>query len=163
MDVIRAVAFAFKLASKPFRVTCGLLGALSYDFIDQFEKLPANESDILKNPDYELYFADNIFLMDHSTGNGHIVVNVLVTDGDRQEIISDAQKTLNSYFQASAMDVPEARKFEGSLPPAATDTEQAAYEQMVATAKHHIREGDIFQGVLSRTITEPCPDEPLDV
>ena len=34
---------------------------------------------------------------------------------------------------------------------------------MVATAKDHILEGDIFQGVLSRTITEPCPDEPLDV
>lgn len=163
MDVIRAVAFAFKLASKPFRVTCGLFGALSYDFIDQFEKLPANESDILKNPDYELYFADNIFLMDHSTGRGHIVVNVLVTDGDRQEIISDAQKALNRYFQASALDVPKPRKFEGKLPAASTDTEQAAYEQMVATAKDHIIEGDIFQAVLSRTITEPCPDEPLDV
>ncbi|MCK5473142.1 MAG: hypothetical protein KAI59_03855, partial [Planctomycetes bacterium] len=37
MDVLRAVAFAFSLASKPFRVTCGLLGAISYDFIDQFE------------------------------------------------------------------------------------------------------------------------------
>ncbi|UCF15315.1 MAG: hypothetical protein JSW59_18065, partial [Phycisphaerales bacterium] len=64
MDVLRAVAFAFKLASKPFRVTCGLLGALSYDFIDQFEKLPRSEGDLLGNPDYELYFADNIFLMD---------------------------------------------------------------------------------------------------
>jgi len=47
MDVLRAVAFAFSLASKPFRVTCGLLGALSYDFIDQFEKLPSNEVDLL--------------------------------------------------------------------------------------------------------------------
>ena len=27
MDVLRAVAFSFSLASKPFRVTCGLLGA----------------------------------------------------------------------------------------------------------------------------------------
>ncbi|MBW8017187.1 MAG: anthranilate synthase component 1 [Planctomycetes bacterium] len=163
MDVIRAVAFAFKLASKPFRVTCGLLGALSYDFIDQFEKLPANESDVLKNPDYELYFADNIFIMDHSTGSGHIVVNVLITDGDRQEIIADAEKALERYFQALALDAPEARKFEGALPAASTDTQQAAYEQMVAVAKEHIIEGDIFQGVLSRTITEPCPDEPLDV
>lgn len=163
MDVIRVVAFAFKLASKPFRVTCGLLGALSYDFIDQFEKLPANESDILKNPDYELYFADNIFLMDHATGRGHIVVNVLVTDDDRQEIIADAQKSLNRYFQASSLDVPQPREFEGQLAPASTDTDQAAYEQMVATAKDHIIEGDIFQGVLSRTITEPCPYEPLDV
>ena len=43
MDVLRAVAFAFELASRPFRVTCGLLGAISYDFIDQFEKLPAEQ------------------------------------------------------------------------------------------------------------------------
>ncbi|MHC4187512.1 MAG: hypothetical protein ACYSRQ_04890, partial [Planctomycetota bacterium] len=49
MDVLRAVAFAFQLASKPFRVTCGLLGALSYDFIDQFEKLPPNNDDLLNN------------------------------------------------------------------------------------------------------------------
>jgi anthranilate synthase component 1 len=34
---------------------------------------------------------------------------------------------------------------------------------MVQTAKKHILDGDIFQVVLSRTITEPCPDEPLDV
>ncbi len=29
MDVLRAVSSAFSLASKPFRITCGLLGALS--------------------------------------------------------------------------------------------------------------------------------------
>jgi anthranilate synthase component 1 len=34
---------------------------------------------------------------------------------------------------------------------------------MVNAAKQHIIDGDIFQVVLSRTITEPCPDEPLDV
>src|SRR5512146_835515 len=49
MDVLRAVAFAFRLASKPFRVTCGLFGALSYDFVDQFEKLPASAQDLLGN------------------------------------------------------------------------------------------------------------------
>ena len=34
---------------------------------------------------------------------------------------------------------------------------------MVNTAKQHIIDGDVFQVVLSRTITEPCPAEPLDV
>jgi anthranilate synthase component 1 len=34
---------------------------------------------------------------------------------------------------------------------------------MVDTAKKHIIEGDIFQVVLSRTITQHCPEEPLDV
>lgn len=163
MDVLRAVGFAFELASKPFRVTCGLLGALSYDFIDQFEKLPKNKNDVLANPDYELYFADNIFLMDHKQNQGHIVVNVLVTDGDREEIIAEARQCFDYYFKMAQAPLPQPVTFTGQLPPAGTDTEQPEFEDIVKTAKQHIVEGDVFQVVLSRTITEPCPDEPLDV
>ena len=163
MDVLRAVSTAFKLARKPFRVTCGLLGALSYDFIDQFEKLPANEQDILGNPDYELYFADNIFLMDHSTSKGYVVVNVMITDGDRDDVIVQAQKCFEHYFETAASDMPTPGKCSKPLPSASTDTNQQEYEEMVKVAKDHIIDGNVFQVVLSRTITEPCPDEPLDV
>jgi anthranilate synthase component 1 len=163
MDVLRAVAFAFKLASKPFRVTCGLLGALSYDFIDQFEKLPASEDDLLGNPDYELYFADNIFLMDHEQGQGYVIVNVIITDGDREAAITEAQECFDYYHNLARFDVPKGKEFSGSIPPASTDTIQDDYEAMVKIAKRHILDGDIFQVVLSRTKTEPCPDEPLDV
>jgi len=163
MDVLRAVAFSFKLASKPFRVTCGLLGALSYDFIDQFERLPANEQDLLGNPDYELYFADNIFLVDHGQHQGFVVVNVIVTNGDREAVIAEAQECFDYYHNLARFDVPKARPFAGPLPPASTDTDQEHYEAMVKTAKQHILDGDIFQVVLSRTKIEPCPGEPLDV
>ena len=163
MDVLRAVNFAFTLAGKPFRVTCGLLGALSYDFIDQFEKLPSNKSDLLNTPDYELYFADNIFLMDHKASQGYVLVNVVITDGNRDEIIDQAQKCLDNYFTMAKSPMPKPVRFEGTLDEPGTDTPQAEYEEMVRTAKKHIVEGDIFQVVLSRTITEPCPDEPLDV
>ncbi|MFB0525386.1 MAG: hypothetical protein ACETVZ_07570, partial [Phycisphaerae bacterium] len=97
MDVLRAVAFAFSLASKPFRVTCGLLGAISYDFIDQFEKLPPSKIDLLGNPDYELYFADNIFLCDHQHNKGYVIVNCLITDGDRGALITEAQECFDYY------------------------------------------------------------------
>jgi anthranilate synthase component 1 len=163
MDVLRAVAFAFRLASKPFRVTCGLLGAISYDFIDQFEKLPANEEDILGNPDYELYFADNIFLMDHEHGQGYVVVNVMITDGGREAAISEAQECFDYYRNVSRFDAPTGKRCTGKLEPASMDTEQEEYEGMVRTAKQHIVDGDILQVVLSRTRLEPCPDEPLDV
>jgi len=163
MDVLRAVAFAFSLASKPFRVTCGLLGALSYDFIDQFEKLPASETDLLCNPDYELYFADNIFLMDPEHGKGYVLVNCIVTNGDRQAAIAEAQECLDYYFNIAGAEIPKGQRFTGSLPAASTDTSQQEYERIVRDAKQHIIDGDIFQVVLSRTITEPCPDEPLDV
>jgi len=163
MDVLRAVAFAFRLASKPFRVTCGLLGALSYDFVDQFEKLPASENDLLGNPDYELYFADNIFLMDHESNQGYVVVNCMITNGDREAVIAEAQSSFDYYFNMARFDPPRGRRHTEPLPEASTDTVQTEYEEMVKQAKRHIIDGDIFQVVLSRTLTEPCPDEPLDV
>jgi anthranilate synthase component 1 len=163
MDVLRAVAFAFKLASKPFRVTCGLLGALSYDFIDQFEKLPANSEDLLCNPDYELYFADNIFLMDHAHAKGYVVVNVIITNGDRNQAVQEAKDCFDYYQNIARFDTPTGRRYEGPMTKESTDTNQAEYEQMVRTAKQHIIDGDIFQVVLSRTKITPCADEPLDV
>jgi len=163
MDVLRAVAFAFSLASKPFRVTCGLLGAISYDFIDQFEKLPPNKEDMLGNPDYELYFADNIFLMDHEHGQGYVIVNVVITNGDREATITEAQERFDYYANLARFYAPTGQTHTGSLPPASADTNQAEYEKMVGTAKQHIIDGDILQVVLSRTKIEPCPDEPLDV
>jgi len=167
MDVLRAVAFAFSLASKPFRVTCGLLGALSYDFIDQFEKLPSNEVDHLGNLDYELYFADNIFLVDHQTGKSYVIVNCIITDGDRDALIAEVQECFDYYFNiasgSAAGETPKGRSFAGRLPEPSTDTSQPEYEDMVRRAKQHIIDGDIFQVVLSRTKIEPCPDEPLDV
>jgi anthranilate synthase component 1 len=163
MDVLRAVAFAFRLASKPFRVTCGLLGAISYDFIDQFEKLPANREDLLGNPDYELYFADNIFLMDHEHGQGYAVVNVMITDGEREAAITEARECFDYYRNLARFDSPQGQRYPGSIAEASSDTDQAEYEKMVKTAKQRILDGDILQVVLSRTKIEPCADEPLDV
>ena len=163
MDVLRAVAFSFELANKPFRVTCGLLGALSYDFIDQFEKLPKNEQDLLGNPDYELYFADNIFLVDHSNGQGYVVVNCIITDDNADQAIQEAQSCFDYYSNMSRFEAPRPDIYSGPLPVSSTDTDQATFEAMVETAKKHIIDGDIFQVVLSRTKMEPCPDEPLNV
>jgi anthranilate synthase component 1 len=163
MDVLRATAFSFRMASKPFRVTCGLLGAISYDFIDQFEKLPGNKDDLLGNLDYELYFADNIFLMDHEHNEGYIVVNVIITNGDREEAIKEAQDCFDYYDNIVRFDTPRGRRHKAPLPESTTDTSQKEYEDMVRAAKQHILDGDIFQVVLSRTKIEPCSDEALDV
>jgi anthranilate synthase component 1 len=163
MDVLRAVAFAFTMASKPFRVTCGLFGAISYDFIDQFEKLPKSKEDLLGNPDYEFYFADNIFLMDHKNNKGYVVVNVMITNGDRETIVKEAQNCFDFYANIERFETPKAQELTVPLPAASTDTNQNEYEKMVERAKRHIIDGDIFQVVLSRTNVVPCPDEPLDV
>lgn len=163
MDILRAVAYSFRMAHSPFRITCGLLGAISYDFIDQFERLPASPTDLLRNPDYELYFADNIFLMDHKSGKSFVIVNAMITDDDRDEIAGQVHECFQSYFDALKMPAPAGRKIASPLNAPATDTSQEQYVRMVEKAQKHIVDGDIFQVVLSRTLMEPCPDEPLDV
>ena len=163
MSVIRAVNFAFTLSGNPFRITCGMLGAISYDFIDQFEKLPENKSALIDVPDYELYFADNIFLMEHKTGKAYVIVNAMITDDNKKEIMDDAENCFNSYFAAVNAQIPAPQKYAGPLPKPSTDTPLDEYEKIVEVAKKHIIDGDIFQVVPSRTIIEPCPDEPLDV
>ena len=110
-----------------------------------------------------LYFADNIFLMDHEHGKGYVIVNCIVTDEDHDAAVAEAQECLDYYFDIAKSETPQARGFSGELPELATDTDQSQYEEMVAHAKKHILDGDIFQVVLSRTKMEPCPDEPLDV
>jgi len=116
-----------------------------------------NVLDLLGNPDYELFFADNIFLMDHERGKGYVVVNCIITDGDREVAIREAQSCFDYYFNIARFDAPEGDKFTGELPEAATDTTQPEYEEMVRQAKRHIIDGDIFQVVLSRTKMEPKP------
>jgi anthranilate synthase component 1 len=117
----------------------------------------------LENPDYELYFADNIYLMDHKQSKGYVIVNAVITNGDRETIYNQTMRTFEDYFEQARQQRSVARTSEHTAQVSGGDTSQQEYEQMVLKAKQHILDGDIFQVVLSRTITEPCPAEPLDV
>jgi anthranilate synthase component 1 len=101
--------------------------------------------------------------MDHDSGQGYVIVNCMITNGDREAAIAEARNCFDYYFNIARFDAPKGQRYTGSLPSASTDTEQQEYEKMVGSAKQHIIDGDILQVVLSRTLTEPCPDEPLDV
>jgi anthranilate synthase component 1 len=101
--------------------------------------------------------------MDHEHGQGYAVVNVMITNGEREAAISEAQDCFDYYRNLARFDSPRGQRYAGSVAEASSDTNQAEYEEMVRTAKQHIVDGDILQVVLSRTKMEPCPDEPLDV
>jgi anthranilate synthase component 1 len=101
--------------------------------------------------------------MDHRAGQGYVVVNVMVTDDQREAIIEEADRCFERYYETAKAEVPAGRDFSGREIISGTDTVQSDYEQMVKTAKQHIIDGDVFQVVLSRTVTETCRDEGLDV
>jgi len=163
IDIIRTIAFKFKPTEKPFIPYCGLFGAISYDFIDQFEDLPENEEDIFQNPDYELYFLDNLFLTDHKKGKTYLIANALITDNNRTEIYKNCIKTITAYEKALTKKLPKQKKFKAKKQTIETDTKQAEYEEIVSKMKTHILQGDIFQVVPSRTIITDYNAEPLDI
>ncbi|MBS3059871.1 MAG: chorismate-binding protein [Candidatus Diapherotrites archaeon] len=132
-DVLRAVAFKFKPTEKPFVPYAGLFGVISYDFIDQFEDLPASRKDVLNEPDYELNFYDNLFLFDHKRKTVTFVANILV------------KKAVKRKLRLS------------------TDTSKKEFVKIVKELKVHILQGDVFQIVPSRTIAVEFSAEPLDV
>ncbi len=163
IDIIRAIAFKFKPTEKPFIPYCGLFGSISYDFIDQFEDLPESKEDILQNPDYELYFLDNLFLTDHKKGQTYLIANALITDNNRNEIYKNCVKKIEDYEKTLAKKLPKPKKFKPKKQIIETDTKQSEYEDIVSVMKTHILQGDVFQVVPSRTIIAEYNAEPLDI
>ncbi len=167
IDIIRAVAFKFKAKYKPVIPYCGLFGALSYDFIDQFEELPQNEKDVLQNPDYELYFLDNLFLTEHKKNQTYLIANALITDNNRDEIYKNCIKTISDYENILNKKLLPQKKFKVEKKPIKqlieTDTNKEEYEKIVGLMKNHILQGDVFQVVPSRTIIADYYGEPLDI
>ena len=163
IDIIRAITFKFRPTEKPFIPYCGLFGAISYDFIDQFEDLPQNKEDLLQNPDYELYFLDNLFLTDHKKGQTYLIANALITDNNRNEIYKNCIKTIQMYEKTLTKKLPKSKKFKAKKQEIDTDTKKEEYKEIINTMKTHILQGDIFQVVPSRTIIADYNAEPLDI
>jgi len=167
-DILRAIAFCFKPFGKRFPVSSGLFGAISYDFIDQFEQLPKNKVDLVKDPDYEMLFLDNLFLVDHQKKKIIFIANAFRTGQGNEEEISRCAKTIVGYEQALSrlekanpskpmiLEKPLSIKTE-------TDCPKEEYISMVEKCKEHILCGDVFQIVASRTTIAKAKPLPLNI
>ena len=110
MDIIRTVAFSFKPTNKPFMPYCGMFGIVSYDFIDNLEDLPSNE-DEMNEPDYILYFLDNMFIVDHKLNRTYFVANAMITDNKKEKVYEQCNKTLKNYEELMSKKVLKPKKF----------------------------------------------------
>ncbi|AJF59909.1 MAG: anthranilate synthase component I [archaeon GW2011_AR10] len=162
-DVLRAVAFKFKPTEKPFVPYAGLFGVISYDFIDQFEDLPASRKDVLNEPDYELNFYDNLFLFDHKRKTVTFVANILAMSNTAEFEQQHAEKMLEEFASGLKKPVPKMKKAVKRKLRLSTDTSKKEFVKIVKELKVHILQGDVFQIVPSRTIAVEFSAEPLDV
>src|SRR5690606_18280925 len=165
LDVLRTPA----VAGLP-PLTGGLAGAIGWDVIRHWEPtLPSDAPDELGVPELTLCLATDLAVVDHAEGSVWLVANAINFD-DTDERVDDA------YADAVArLDAMQARLVAGGAHVASVVSPDAAepelefrstreeFEASVVAGKDAIREGEVFQVVLSQRLDLDCPAEPLDV
>ena len=164
MDVLRAIAFRLKPANAPFQVYGGLMGVIAYDFIDNFEKLPKNKNDILGEPDFEMNFYDNLFMIDHKLGKIVFVANALIFGkADKESELERCTEIIGEYKEMLDAKIPPHKNPGMKKRAVKTDTSKKEFVKTVSALKKNVLAGDVFQIVASRTIIADYSSEPLDI
>ena len=163
-DILRAIAFKLAPETQVEYPFAGLFGAISYDFIDQFEDLPPNKKDVLKEPDYEMNFYDSVFLVDHPAKEVMIIANKLLfesSDGAAEQ--KRAEETIEKYKKALDAEMPTKRHFRKTKVRLESDTTKNDFIKIVKRLKQNVLNGDVVQVVPSRTTIANYSAEPLDI
>lgn len=164
MDIIRTLAFKFKPVNDTAAPSCGLFGYISYDFVDQFEDLPKKQQDVLNEPDYELFFADSMFMMDHKAKKLILTANALVMKNkNRKGLYAECKDKIEFYKKTLSKKIPKKRKFKDEKQKIKTDCSKKNFIKIAAGLKKHILNGDAYQIVPSRTIITNYNAEPFDI
>lgn len=126
--------------------TGGLVGYFSYEMIGYAEpKLNLKENHF---DDYNLMLFDKVIAYNHFTQKISVIANYRSEEGERgyKAALLEIEKMIHLIMDTTPLPAEIADKnveFTCNL------TEEA-YCEMVEKTKHYIREGDIFQGVISR-------------
>ena len=116
-----------------FRFVGGLVGYFSYDAVRYLEELPTQAKDDLKLPDLEFGVYDDGIVFDHLTGQAYYYWYT-------RNRVREIEKMLHHKTRARELSANDLE----------TNISQSRFESMVRSAKDYIKDGDIFQTVLSK-------------
>lgn len=151
-------------------LTGGLVGVLGWDVVHHWEPtLPARAPEELDIPEVTMLLASDLAAVDHVTGSVWLVANAInfdATDERVDDAWADAVRRLDAMQAALREPAPPAPAV---LDPDATAPElefrstREEFEAQVRRGQEAIRDGDVFQVVLSQRLDLDCPADPLDV
>ncbi|MDM7856369.1 anthranilate synthase component I [Cellulomonas alba] len=150
-------------------LTGGLVGALGWDIVRHWEPtLPHKAPEELDVPELTLLLATDLAVVDHRDGSVWLVANAInfdATDERVDDAHADAVARLDA-MQAALLVPAEAGAAvlsDEPEPEIEFRTTRDEFEQQVRFGKDAIRDGEVFQVVLSQRLDIDCPAEPLDV
>ncbi|MCA9833592.1 MAG: anthranilate synthase component I [Thermomicrobiales bacterium] len=152
------------------RFTGGAVGFLSYDAIRRFEsRVPRHRQPGIGLPEAQFFIADTLVVFDHLERVLKVVSHVQVHDpagidaayNAAVERINEVIDRLNAPLPGYAVSesLPSTTVQERRRPNMTADT----YRQMIESGKKYIRQGDIFQVVLSQRVDIDTPAHPFSI
>jgi anthranilate synthase component 1 len=148
-------------------LTGGMVGALTYDVVRRWERLPETTTDDLALPELTMMLATDLAVLDHADGSILLVANAVNqdhTDERVDEAWQDAVARLDRMTGELAADAASTVAVLGGPDPRVRpQLDRAEYAAMVENAKEAVRAGEVFQMVPSQRYEVDCPADPLDV
>ena len=134
-------------------------GALAYDLLASFEKLPEVEESSNNCPDFVFYLAETLVIIDHQTKQSEIIGSVFSGKDVGNNYFSVSQRLEQVKHKLATMKPqsdPEKVKTAVTVDDLLVNKSDQEYIDDVIRLKENILAGDIFQVVPSRTFSLPC-------
>lgn len=126
--------------------TGGLVGYFAYETIQYAEpKLHIKQSDV---NDFELMMFDKLLAFDQVMHKLCIIVNARTAEGEAG--YNKAVEEIDAFIETLRITEPIPYEKPQKAPEFTCNLSKEEYCSMVEKTKHYIKEGDIFQGVISR-------------
>ena len=154
-------------AEEGFR--CGLVGHFSYDFIRYLEVLPDENPDLLNLPDCELMAPGEVVRYDHLKNEMTLICNCLVGENPSDDYSRASAQLFTLIGQLFG---PQPGSLPIAFPHASRRSMQLDFKanvsrdeflEQVQRAKEYIRNGDIFQVVLSQRFSAAYTADPFAI
>jgi anthranilate synthase component 1 len=147
-------------------LTGGLVGFIGWEAVRQLERLPGIPPADFDIPGQALTFVSELVVLDHRNGTA-ILITTALNDGDEtpDELWDRAQQRLDA-LQTALAQPSEAWLAEVDLdvvPTPSARLSPAEYHAAIERSKQYIRDGDVFQVVISQRFDHELTAEPIDV
>ena len=174
-DPLEAVAeliapFAAAPSEQLPRFTGGAVGYLGYDVIRHFEpRVPRHKGAGLGFPEAQYHIADTLVVFDHLERVLKVVSHVRLGDDRGLDVAyDDAVGRINDVIDRLNAPLPDYPVGGEEAPSSVQDRRRPnmtpdEYKQMVEKGKEYIRQGDIFQVVLSQRVDVDTPAHPFSI
>jgi len=142
----------------------GFVGYIGYPAVAHLEKLRLHEPDGEEEDEAVMGLFGSLLRFDHSRQVVTLVHNVFL---DGSATAADAYRRGRQALEAMELKLlratPTPQSFSYDPAGRTESADEGSYTRAVARVKEHIREGDIFQAVISRRISFPCAGDLFSV